>query len=203
MQLKRLPAQRSCLMHIRKKRKNNEMTRKTLITYGSQYGSTEHYARKFAALNGFPVLPFNEAADMDDYDRVIHFGALYAGGVLGLRRIASRLASKTSLVIVTVGLADTEDAENIRKIRGSIRSQVADEILRRTEIFHLRGAIDYDRLNFKHRTMMALLYAKAKQLPEKNAETRAMIETYGKQVSFVNDAALIRLTDAVRALGSE
>lgn len=43
--------------------------------------------------------------------------------------------------------------------------------------------------------MMVLLYAKAVNLPEekKNAETRAMIETYGKQVSFVDDAALNEL----------
>ena len=46
---------------------------------------------------------------------------------------------------------------------------------------------------------MALLYAKAKGLPEekKNAETQAMIETYGKQVSFVEDAALNTLKDTL------
>ena len=72
-------------------------------------------------------------------------------------------------------------------------------MFRRTQIFHLRGAIDYGKLNLKHRTMMALLYAKAKGLPEekKNAETQAMIETYGKQVSFVEDTALNALKDAL------
>lgn len=29
----------------------------TVITYGSHYGSTEHYARKFAEHTGFPVFP--------------------------------------------------------------------------------------------------------------------------------------------------
>ena len=40
--------------------------------------------------------------------------------------------------------------------------------------------------------MMKLLCNKAKNLPEeeKNGEVRAMLETYGKQVSFVDFCAL-------------
>lgn len=43
-------------------------------------------------------------------------------------------------------------------------------------------------MNFTHKTMMKMLYAKAKKLPDnrKNEEVRAMIETYGKQVDFVD-----------------
>ena len=172
---------------------------KTLITYGSQYGSTEHYARKFAECTGFPVFPYLEVKSAADYDRIIHFGALYAGGVLGLRQIVSLLAPNTELFIVTVGLADVQDAENIQHIRNSIRRQLPEDVFQRTQIFHLRGAIDYSKLNLKHRTMMALLYAKAKRLPveKRNAETQAMIETYGKQVSFVDDTALLALVNSM------
>ena len=171
----------------------------TIITYGSQYGSAEHYARKFAECTVFPVLPHREVKNLSGYARVIHFGALYAGGVLGLRQIASLLSPKAELVIVTVGLADVQDAENIQNIRNSIRRQIPEDVLQRTRIFHLRGAIDYDRLNLKHRTMMALLYAKVKGLPEekRSAETQAMIETYGKQVSFVDDTALLALVNSM------
>ena len=171
----------------------------TIITYGSQYGSAEHYARKFAECTGFPVLPYREVKNLSGYARVIHFGALYAGGVLGLRQIASLLSPKAEFIIVTVGLADVQDAENIQHIRSAIRRQIPEDIFQRVQIFHLRGAIDYGKLNLKHRTMMALLYAKAKGLPEekKNAETQAMIETYGKQVSFVDDAALNQLKNAL------
>jgi len=167
----------------------------TLITYGSQYGSTKQYAESFATLTGFPVLPYSEVQTAVACDCLIHFGALYAGGVLGLKHIVSLLPEGARLVIVTVGLADVQDTENIKNIKRSIQSQVSEDVLKRTDIFHLRGAIDYDRLNFKHRTMMALLYAKARRLPEekKNAETRAMIETYGKKVSFVDDVTLHQL----------
>lgn len=166
---------------------------RTLITYGSQYGSAEHYARKFAEYTGFSILPYREVKSAADYDRVVHFGALYAGGVLGLRKMASLLSPKAEFIVVTVGLADVQDAENIQNIRKSIHRQLTEDGFARTQIFHLRGAIDYGKLNFKHRTMMAMLYAKARGLPEINAETQAMIETYGKQVSFVEDAAVMEL----------
>ena len=176
----------------------------TIITYGSRYGSAEHYARKFSECTGFPVIPYREVKSVAGFDRVIHFGALYAGGVLGLRQLVPLLSQKTMLVIVTVGLADVRDEENIQNIRNSVRRQIPDDIFRRTRIFHLRGAIDYGRLNLKHRTMMALLYSKARGLPEekKNAETRAMIETYGKQVSFVDDTALNTLKETLSGRNS-
>ena len=171
----------------------------TIITYGSCYGSTEHCAKKFAEYTDFPVLPYREVKNLSGYACVIHFGALYAGGVLGLRQIMQQLPAKVELIIVTVGLADVQDAENIQHIRNSIRRQIPGDIFQRTRIFHLRGAIDYSKLNLKHRTMMSLLYAKAKGLPEekRNAETQAMIETYGKQVSFVEDTAVMELANSI------
>ena len=52
--------------------------------------------------------------------------------------------------------------------------------------------IDYGRLGLKHKTMMTLLYNKAKKLPEekKTAEVRAMIDTFNTKVDFVEFTAL-------------
>lgn len=57
-----------------------------------------------------------------------------------------------------------------------------------SSVFHLRGGIDYQKLSFKHKTMMTLLYNRAKKLPEdrKTAEDRAMIETFNSKVDFVD-----------------
>ena len=43
------------------------MPMKTMITYGSQYGSSEHYARKFAEYTDFPVLPYREVKSAAGY----------------------------------------------------------------------------------------------------------------------------------------
>ena len=172
------------------------------ITYGSRYGSTMYYAKEFAALTGFPVQSYNKITNIRDCDRIIHFGALYAGGVLGLKEIASQLNPKAELIIVTVGLADVNDPANTNHIKGSIQKQISGCTIADTKIYHLRGAIDYDKLSLKHQAMMALLYAKARSLPEskKNAETKAMIDTYRKKVSFVSDAALRRLADTIASV---
>lgn len=171
----------------------------TIITYGSQYGSAEHYARRLAECTGFSVWPYREVKGLSDAARVVHFGALYAGGVLGLRQLVPQLSPKAKLILVTVGLADVQDEKNVQHIRNAIRRQLPEEVFRRTQIFHLRGAIDYGKLNLRHRAMMALLCAKARGMPEekKNAEVRAMLETYGKKVRFVDDAALNPIKDAL------
>ena len=92
-----------------------------------------------------------------------------------------------------------DDKENTDNIRKSIRKQVPERILRNTNIFHLRGGIDYDKLNFKHRTMMNLLYHKVKKIPKEKmtAETKAMIETYGTKVDFVDYQSLNQIMEAI------
>ena len=52
-------------------------------------------------------------------------------------------------------------------------------------------------MNHKHRVMMALLCARVRGLPgeKKTAEMQAMLEAYGKQVSFAEDAAVLALSD--------
>lgn len=163
-----------------------------LITYGSQYGSTEKYARTFAEKTRIAVIPYCEVNNVITQDMVIHFGALYAGGVMGLKSIVAKLSPDTQLIIATVGLADVKDSDNIKNIRKSIQKQITEKIFSKAQIFHLRGAINYEKLNFKHKTMMAMLYAKAKRIPleEQNAETKAMIETYGKKVDFIDFESL-------------
>lgn len=171
----------------------------TIITYGSVYGSAEHYACKFAELTGFSVFSYKELKRKAKYDRIIHFGALYAGGITGIKHILNIMTDTTELVVVTVGLADVTDPENICNIRKRVTSQIPKKFFCRTRVFHLRGAIDYGCLGLKHRTMMSMLYAKAKNMPQenKNAETRAMIETYGKAISFIDDTALKKLKDSL------
>ncbi len=58
--------------------------------------------------------------------------------------------------------------------------------------FHLRGGIDYAKLNFAHKTIMKLLYNAIKNIPEEKqtAENKAMIETYNKKVDFIDFSSL-------------
>lgn len=171
----------------------------TLIIYGSQYGTTKRYAEKFAEMTNFPVSSYEDVKNLTNYDRIIYFGGLYAGGVKGLRHTVRKLAPDTKLIIVTVGLADVCDEGNISNIRNSISKQVPENILKSADVFHLRGGIDYQKLNFKHRTMMTLLYNRVKKLPEdkRTAEDQAMIETFDSKVDFVDFDALNHISESI------
>ena len=133
------------------------------------------------------------------YDRIVYLGALCAGGIMGLKKTVCCLSASQELFVATVGLADPTDAENVNHIRGCLKKQVPASHYDESKIFHLRGAIDYTKLGLKHRIMMKLLYSKVTKIPEaeRNAEVRALIATYGKQVDFVN---LDTLEPIVKAL---
>ena len=165
---------------------------KTLILYGSQYGTTKRYADELSRLTGLPALSYEKAVDLAGCEQIVYLGGLYAGGVKGLKQTARKFPAGVRLILVTVGLADVQDEQNIENIRRSVRRQLPAEVLQNTAFFHLRGGIDYSRLNLTHKAMMTLLYNHARKLPpeQQNAETRAMIETFGTKVDFVDVAAL-------------
>lgn len=172
----------------------------TLIIYGSQYGTTKRYAEKFSERANLPITNYENLEDLAEYERIVYFGGLYAGGVKGLKNTVRALSPNIKLIIVTVGLADVCDEENIRSIRKSISKQVPENLLRNAIIFHLRGGIDYQKLTFKHKTMMTLLYNKAKKLPEdkKTAEVKAMIETFNTKVDFVDYNSLNQIIKVIQ-----
>ena len=172
---------------------------KTLILYGSQYGTTKRYADELSRLTGLPAVSYEKAPDLAGCEQIVYLGGLYAGGVKGLKQAVKKFPAGVRLILVTVGLADVQDKQNIENIRRSVRGQLPAGLLQNTVLFHLRGGIDYGRLSLPHRAMMTLLYNHAKKLPpeQQNAETKAMIDTFGRQVDFVDFTALAPVAAAI------
>ena len=114
-------------------------------------------------------------------------GALFAGSVFGLKKFATTVTSQ-ELIVITVGLVDTQDDENIRYIRNNIKSQIPTHLYDEDKIFHLRGAIDYSTMGLKHKLMMKFMHGKLSRMPkeELNAESKIILETYGKKVDYVD-----------------
>lgn len=161
-----------------------------IIIYGSQYGTAEQYAKELSKMIKFKIQSYEKVDNIDDFDTIIYIGALYASGVLGMKKTFKGLLNSNNkkIIIATVGLADPSDKENTDNIENGMKKQLSREVYNNAHIFHLRGGIDYSKLNLKHKTMMHLLYKKSLNLPpeKKTAEVKAMIETYNKQVSFVD-----------------
>lgn len=161
-----------------------------IIIYGSYYGTTKKYAEELSVKTGIKACSYKDIKDINVYKTIIYLGGLYAGGVEGMKKTLKDLTdiSNKKIIIATVGLADPNDKGNIDQIKSKMRSQISPDIYEKAEIFHLRGGIDYSKLSFLHKTMMNMVYKKALSVPEeeKTAEIRAMIETYNKQVDFVD-----------------
>ena len=105
-----------------------------------------------------------------------------------MKKTASSFPKNAKIFIVTVGIADVNNKENTANIKGSLSKQIPPEILKHALIFHLRGALDYQKLNFKHKAMMTLLYHKLKKRPEEelSAEDKELITTFNKKVDFID-----------------
>ena len=165
-----------------------------IIIYASHYGTTKQYAEELARRTNIKAISFETVNQINNYDTIIYLGGLYAGGVLGMSKTLKKLndISNKRIIIVTVGLADPSDEKNINTIRNNIKNQIAKQVFEKAKLFHLRGGIDYAKLNFAHKTIMKLLYNTIKNIPEEKqtAENKAMIETYNKKVDFIDFSSL-------------
>lgn len=166
----------------------------SIIVYGSQYGSACRYAQELSKQTGVPFINYKKMPPLSDKQIVVYIGALYAGGVLGLSKTLKGLSLQNGqrLIIVTVGLADPQILQIQKNIRNTIQNQVSASLYTRAKIFHLRGAIDYQRLSWKHRTMMSLLhfFLQKKAAEEWSEEDSVLMETYNKQVDLIDFSSL-------------
>ena len=173
-----------------------------IIIYGSKYGTAKQYAMELSKKTNIKVDDYKNIKNINDYETIIYIGALYAGGVLGMAKTLKKISNSENkkIIIVTVGLADPMNKENINNIENSMKRQLSNEIYEKASIYHLRGGIDYSKLNFLHKTMMRLLYKKVKGLPEekKTAEDKAMIDTYNQKVNFVDFSNLENIISEIK-----
>lgn len=146
------------------------------------------------------VVGFDVVKDLSRYQCIVYFGRLYAGGVKGLKATVKRLLETVNLIVVTVGLTDPSDPKNQGNIRESLCRQLPEELYRKTNFFHLSGGINYEKLSFKYKTMMALLYQSIKKLPaeKRSEEDRAIIETYGQKINFMNYETLNPIVKSIK-----
>ena len=89
-----------------------------IIIYGSNYGTTEQYAKELSKRTNIEAISFENVQEINKYDKIIYIGGLYAGGVLGMSKTLRKLTNiqNKTIIIATVGLADPTD-EKLFKIK--------------------------------------------------------------------------------------
>ncbi|MEE0768177.1 MAG: flavodoxin domain-containing protein [Christensenellales bacterium] len=172
---------------------------KSVIIFGSKYGSSRQYAEMLSQNLQLDCFDYKEFDMSNKYDVLIYIGSLYAGGVKGLSKTLSNYPPDNykKLIIVTVGIADPKDLKNAETIKTSIYKQLPKKLNKNIELFHIRGSLDYSKLNLQHSLMMKLVYQKAKKVPieQRDEEINDLITTYNKKVDFIDFNYLRPLID--------
>ena len=171
-----------------------------IIIYGSLHGAAKRYAEGLAERTGIKAIGYKEVGSLGQYKRIIYIGAIYASGVIGLKKTVAKLTSGQELFIVTVGMVDPADQTFISSFREALKRQIPSQLYDKKKIFHLRGAIDYSQLEFKYRLLMKMMYSQASKLPEEKltSEFKAVLATYGKKVDYVDNESLKPLIDTLK-----
>lgn len=171
------------------------------VIYESKYGYTRRYAEWIGEALSCPVFERKAFPSryLSQYKAIIYGGGLYAGGISGIRFIRQnlKLLSGKPILLFTCGLADPDSSGNISNIRKSLEKEFAGKIPEQIRLFHLRGGIDYSRLNFLHRSMMSMLRKMLLKKEEcsRSEEDRRILETYGQCLDFTDRGSIRPLVE--------
>ena len=97
-------------------------------------------------------------------------------------------------------MAEVAYPENIASIRNRIAKVLTNEIMKDIKTFYLRGGMDYSKMSFLHRTMMAMMKKSEARIPEdkKTDDDRLLLETYGKTIDFMDRNSISEILEFCR-----
>lgn len=175
-------------------------TKKTVVIYGSKYGSAKKYAEWIAEELAADLVEFTEisADEMAEYETIIFGGALYAVGILGFELIKKnfeRIKDK-KVIVFSVG-ASPSRPEAVAHI---IKHNFTDEIKAKVTHFHLRGGFDYNKLNFLHKLLMFFMRKSIeRKKPENRTEDeKGLLETFSNPTDFKTKEAIRPIIDCAK-----
>lgn len=177
-----------------------------IVLYGSQYGTTERYAKWIAEQIECEVYSYKnfKPENLQQYDTIILGGGLYAGGLSGIKILTENYdkIKRKNIIVFTCGLADPNDKDNVVHIREGLQKAMGKELFEQITLFHLRGGIDYKKLSLKHKAMMAMLHKmlKRKDYNSLRQEDKDMIDTYGGMVDFVSLETALPMIQYIKQL---
>ena len=170
-----------------------------LVAYKTKYGTTKTYAEWIAEETGADLIEAKHVTleRLLNYDTIVYCGALYAGGMLGFSRIRKQYAALKGkrLIVVAVG-ATTQKEKALEEVRnGNFMPEMKD-----VPLFVLRGGIDYKKMGIVDRVLMFLLVSsiRRKGLETLDADSKGLLASYNKTVSFVNRRHIAPVVEAIR-----
>lgn len=171
---------------------------KKVVVYASHYGYTQRYAEWIAQALQCEAVNISDLVEkkLAQCDVIIWGGGLYASGINGIKQFKKLfpLLRQKKLIVFTVGLASVDDPEPFKQL---VRQNFDQEQIDRIQFYHFRGGMDYKRLSFAHRSMMAALRRVILMKKEQSEDAKGILETYGKTIDMSNRDAIQPLLDYV------
>ena len=131
---------------------------KTIILYGSRYGSTKAYAQELARRLGCQAVSLDQAnpEDVKKYDCVVIGGGLYANKAVGSKAVArmAPLLKDKHVAVFTVGITPPTCYDALRV---GWKQSYPQLVRQDVDFFHLTGVLDPQNLSWFHRTILRLL----------------------------------------------
>lgn len=183
------------------------MENQVLIVYGSQYGATKRYAevlaKQFSAA-AQDVCSLKEEM-IDHASLVIYGGGVYAGKLCGSDKFKKQAEAllKKPLIVFSCGSANPALVENKDALVEDIKKSLGEALWQHAHCFHLRGDLQYSKMNFVHRMMMKMMISMLKKQKEPNEEAKEMIRTYGQDVHFFDPTAITGIKNCAEQLLGE
>lgn len=170
----------------------NKDNKKILVLYKSKYGSTKRYAEWIANDTNADLLEVSmvKVSDLLKYDLIIFGGFLHAVGISGVKIITDNFQKimDKKVVIFAVGCSpEREDA-----ISHVSSSNFTKEMKEKISFFYLRGAFNYDKLDFVDKMMMKALKLKLERKKEKelDEDSKGLLACYDNPVDWTDKGAI-------------
>ncbi|WP_237242560.1 flavodoxin domain-containing protein [Rothia nasimurium] len=180
-----------------------------LITYGSQYGYTEQYARwaeqQLEGQYAVQLLPLDALTEraVADADVLVAGLSDYGGFLTGaqeLKKYEQELRSKP-YALFTVSFSGLAGASQ-QKLDALLAKNLGESLVQDAlGTYHLRGGLDHTRLSFKHKTVMVGIRSAIAALPRKSEANQQMLDSFAhKTVDYSSEEQIAPLVQAVAAL---
>ena len=178
------------------------MTQNIAVLYKSKHGSTRKYAEWIAHALAADLFDAEKTSvkELASYQTLIFGGYLYAGSVSGVNILTANMdkLSGKHIVVFAVGCAP-ERKENLRHI---FLKNFSENIRDRVALFYLRGAFNFQELNFLDKFLIYLLKTKIQHTkPEKlDEDSKGFLEVCEKPMDWTSRDNIQPLVDFVLEL---
>lgn len=169
---------------------------KTIVVYKTKYGSSKQYAQWIAdALKCKAERLENIRLDtLSSYDMVVYVGSLYAGRVLGFKKVAKYLdvLQKTKLLLCMVGMTNPLEQDKYQNV---FLYNVPEQFRDKVKYFALRGDQLFSKMSFIHRLMMNMPKSMTEKIPveQRTEDDIYFLEHFGEDVHYVNKESIYQI----------